>query len=68
MLMVDPTSSEEASSAASMIVAFMPEMKEIVQVIQSGDLASEETEEALELCLDGCCNVYLLMRQCLLHR
>ncbi len=66
--MVDPTSSEEASAEASIIVAFMPEMKEIVQVIQSGDLLSEETEEALELCLDGCSNVYLLMRQCLLHR
>jgi len=65
-ILLDPSSDEEKSAQADIMVAMMPSANEITQMVQTGEMHHAKAPEAIELCLDGCSKIYQMMRQNLL--
>ncbi len=65
-IVLDPTSLEDKESGVHFTVAFMPSLGELTHLLQSGKVQYEQTQEAIELCIDGCTGpIVSMMRQCL---
>jgi len=62
-IFLDPTKTEEQYLEASMLLAMMPSMAEITQLVESGVLEPTTLQEMLDLAMDGCGKVHALMRQ-----
>eukprot|EP01104_Vermistella_antarctica_P019289 TRINITY_DN7493_c0_g1_i1.p1 TRINITY_DN7493_c0_g1~~TRINITY_DN7493_c0_g1_i1.p1 ORF type:complete len:356 (+),score=116.17 TRINITY_DN7493_c0_g1_i1:125-1192(+) len=53
----------DAVSGGSLCVAYMPERDEMTQLFQQGQLDHDDLHKAMDLTLDGCRKLYVLMRQ-----
>eukprot|EP00457_Paulinella_chromatophora_P015356 gb/GEZN01015958.1/.p1 GENE.gb/GEZN01015958.1/~~gb/GEZN01015958.1/.p1 ORF type:complete len:264 (+),score=30.45 gb/GEZN01015958.1/:79-870(+) len=51
---------------ATILIAYMPVLRQITYVSQTGTLDFEVASEMIELCTDACSQLYSLMRRCLL--
>lgn len=52
----------------TMIVAYMPVLRQITMVTQSGQLELEEALEMIDMCIDGSSQLYNMMKKCLLEK
>lgn len=67
-ILLDPTAEEEKNNA-HLVIAYMPSLNEITQVFQSGQLQKDKTQQAIDMCLDGCIKINeLASREFLNHR
>ncbi|EGG23686.1 hypothetical protein DFA_05820 [Cavenderia fasciculata] len=64
-ILLDPTLQEEESkdSLGCVVVAKMPSLNEITQIIQTGELSYNNTIDGIDLCIDGCDKIYSIMKQ-----
>jgi len=56
---------EDKKGEADVPVAYMPKLEEITLLQMDGILTTEETEEAIELAIEGCKEVYEIQREAL---
>ncbi|KAJ3107454.1 hypothetical protein HDU97_004050 [Phlyctochytrium planicorne] len=66
-LALDCTESEEEFQIGSLVVAYMPSMREVTHIIHSGEIGVSSLTEALDLCVDGCSKMHDALRQTLLE-
>lgn len=65
VMIVDPTAEEEKMATGGLVVGMMHSLGEITQLYQFGELSQEDIIKALELCEDGCGQIYKLMKKSL---
>ncbi|KAM9979527.1 hypothetical protein ACTFIY_008770 [Dictyostelium cf. discoideum] len=62
--LIDPTTLEETiPTSSTVLVAKMPSLNEITQIIQTGELQYTNVLECVDLCIDGCDKIYSIMKQ-----
>uniref|UniRef100_A0A7S3QKY0 Uncharacterized protein n=1 Tax=Dunaliella tertiolecta TaxID=3047 RepID=A0A7S3QKY0_DUNTE len=66
-LLLDPTSSEEALSDGSLLLALQPSTNEVTQLNMTGTWSAAERRAALELAMGGCAQLKEVMRTTLLE-
>jgi len=64
-LYIDPSHTELARAEGTMLLGFMPSLQQITYVTQTGSLTAQDTAQMVDLGLDGCAKVQLLMKQIL---
>uniref|UniRef100_A0A061R6P0 Exosome complex component MTR3, animal type n=1 Tax=Tetraselmis sp. GSL018 TaxID=582737 RepID=A0A061R6P0_9CHLO len=62
---LDPSSAEEASEDASMLIAMMPQRNEVTQIHLQGTWVSKSLSAALDLGMGGCLQLDTAMRDCI---
>eukprot|EP01132_Coremiostelium_polycephalum_P008245 gene8245-10133_t len=68
-VLLDPNQEEESSpsiSTGNILVAKMPSLNEITQIIQTGELSYNNVLDGVNLCIDGCDKIYGIMKQSLI--
>jgi exosome complex component MTR3 len=66
-IVADPDEDELAAADASVVLATLPNWKDVTLWQQSGKLSREQASQAVDLCQDGCRTLYRFMRQCLVE-
>ena len=66
-IVADPTEDELAAADASVILAVLPNWKDVTLWHQSGKLSGDHATQAVDLCRDGCRTLQRFMRQCLVE-
>lgn len=61
-LLLDPALAEERRRSGGVLVAYMPSLDEVTQLLLTGELDSDSARLAIRLCLDGCSELYRIMR------
>jgi exosome complex component RRP41 len=56
---------EDKKGEADVPVAYMPKLEEVTLLQMDGILSTKETEEALEMAIEGCKKIYELQREAL---
>jgi len=64
-LLLDPVDAEERIQSGGLIYAYMPNLKQIAHVMQSGLLSQALSSQAIDICDDACLQVSRLMREAL---
>ena len=66
-LLLDPTlgESESAARTSSLVLSYMPSLKQVSLTLQDGRTSLSTLEKMTELCLDGCARIAGAMRKCL---
>lgn len=64
-LIIDPMAEEEAYQDGSLMITCMPSHHEITQLTLTGEWSTAKINEAMELCLDACSKLAIIMRSCL---
>jgi len=72
-IILDPTANEEdkigeCEIRAKLLIAYMPSMNEVTQIHHIGEIEYSKMQEGIELCLDACTKVYMMMRSTLQAR
>eukprot|EP00698_Gefionella_okellyi_P012183 TRINITY_DN325_c0_g1_i1.p1 TRINITY_DN325_c0_g1~~TRINITY_DN325_c0_g1_i1.p1 ORF type:complete len:277 (-),score=30.37 TRINITY_DN325_c0_g1_i1:83-913(-) len=65
-IVLDPSSAEEAQQTGGVSVATMPSLNRVTQVMQQHAMQMNHSQEAIELCVDGCGVLYKTMQQALI--
>ncbi|GAX11475.1 exosome complex component MTR3 [Fistulifera solaris] len=68
ILLADPDLDEEESADALVTLAFLPNWKEVSLLEQSGKLSPAQTNQAIDLCRDGCRTMHRFLRDHLLQK
>ncbi|KAI8842983.1 ribosomal protein S5 domain 2-type protein [Chytridium lagenaria] len=66
-LALDCTSNEEEFQIGSLVIAYMPSMREVTHMVHSGEIAISSLTEAMDLCLDGCSKIHDALRETLIE-
>ena len=59
---VDPDARQERAAQATLTVALMPALNEVIQCIQQGEMPPDQLDHALHLALDACSRVSAVTR------
>ncbi|KAJ3106859.1 hypothetical protein HDU96_008071 [Phlyctochytrium bullatum] len=62
---LDCTKEEESHQIGSLMLAYMPSLKEITHMIHTGEVGVTPITEAMDLCVDGCTKIHEALRQIL---
>ncbi|KYR02020.1 hypothetical protein DLAC_00814 [Tieghemostelium lacteum] len=63
-ILLDPSYQEESlPNTTNILVAKMPALNQVTQLVQSGDLSYNTVIEAVDLNIDGCDKIYSIMKQ-----
>ncbi|CAG8497794.1 7299_t:CDS:2 [Diversispora eburnea] len=57
---------EEKRESGSLVLSYMPSLKEITHILQSGEVELNLTSQAIEQCTDSCSKIYSIMIDSLL--
>eukprot|EP01121_Diplochlamys_sp_Union-15-3_P021856 TRINITY_DN9082_c0_g1_i1.p1 TRINITY_DN9082_c0_g1~~TRINITY_DN9082_c0_g1_i1.p1 ORF type:complete len:195 (-),score=21.33 TRINITY_DN9082_c0_g1_i1:23-607(-) len=60
-VLIDPDENEIKNQVGYILVACMPSLDSVTQIVQNGEITAEQIMEALELCTDGCSKVHTMM-------
>jgi len=66
-VVLDPSAEEERWQQAGVLLAHMPSLKEITQILMVGELEQQMVAESVELCIDGCDKLYAILRRVLVE-
>ncbi|KAI9179681.1 3'-5'-exoribonuclease [Blastocladiella emersonii ATCC 22665] len=66
-ILMDPAADEEKLARGSLLLAFMSNVSQVSQLIQSGNVQGETAEEAMDYCIDTAAEIHTLMQECLSH-
>lgn len=66
-LCLDPDASEETETNGSLMLSYMPSLKEVTHVLYTGKMDPEQSIEAIELCIDACNSIKTVMDHCLIN-
>jgi len=61
IVVFDPTQREEGGQTGRVVLARMPSMAVISQLLMDGELDVRTVEEGIDLCIDGCDKLYTMM-------
>jgi len=67
MILLDPDEVEERFQSAGLTLALMPNLNQVTQIFQTGEMEYAKTTDAIQLCLDGCKKIYSLMTRSLVE-
>jgi len=62
-LVLDPSEDEEKQQSGSILIAYMPSLNQITQLVQTGEFAVESCVKAIDLCVSGCTLVHEIMKK-----
>lgn len=65
--LLDPSTAEEIECSARVTVTMMGASREITHLFQQGVLDFKETGSAIGVCIEGCSQIFALMRQTLIN-
>jgi exosome complex component MTR3 len=65
ILVLDPCLAEEARSACTVLVAYMPSFGRVTNITQNGEMETEKLAQAVKVCSDGAYQVSQFVRSCL---
>ncbi|KAJ3218076.1 hypothetical protein HDU67_006634 [Dinochytrium kinnereticum] len=66
-LALDCTADEEEFQIGSLVIAYMPSMREVTHFVHSGEIAISSMTEAMDLCIDGCSKIHDALRETLIE-
>ncbi|XP_050203825.1 exosome complex component RRP41-like [Mercurialis annua] len=64
-LVIDPVFQEERNQDGSLMITCMPSRYEVTQLTVTGEWSAAKVNEAMQLCLDACSKLAIVMRSCL---
>lgn len=64
-LMLDSSLAEEAGEQGGILLAQMPKLNKVTELVIQGQWTQTKTNAALDLCRAGCAQLDAAMRQCL---
>jgi exosome complex component MTR3 len=67
-LVLDPCLAEEARSACTVLVACLPSLGRVTNIIQNGEMETQKLSEAVKICSDGAYQVTQFVRSCLVKQ
>ncbi|RKO91485.1 ribosomal protein S5 domain 2-type protein [Blyttiomyces helicus] len=62
---LDADGEEEGQQTGSLLLSYMPSLNEVTHIIQSGEVSSNATVKALEICVDACSVINTVMQKSL---
>jgi len=66
-VVLDPSAEEEKSQQAALLLARMPSLNEVTQILMVGEVEQQAVAEGVELCTDGCDKLYAILRDTLVE-
>lgn len=67
-LVLDPCVREEDESSSTIVVAYMPSLGRVANIVQTGEMGIDQLAEAVKLCCGGSAQIVELMRSCLVKQ
>lgn len=64
-LIIDPLLEEESCQDGSLMLTYMPSCTQVTQLTITGEWTTPKIHEGMELCLDACKKLGMIMRSCL---
>uniref|UniRef100_A0A7C8ZT67 Uncharacterized protein n=1 Tax=Opuntia streptacantha TaxID=393608 RepID=A0A7C8ZT67_OPUST len=64
-LIIDPLLEEESCQDGSLMLTYMPSRTQVTQLTITGEWTTPKIHEGMELCLDGCKKLGMIIRSCL---
>jgi len=62
-LLLDPSEDEEKQQSGNILIALMPSLNQVTQLVQTGEFTAESCVKTIDLCVSGCTVIYEMMKK-----